>query len=651
MGLLAFVILVTAPGCALTFALSCEGLVWRSRLLLGIALSPAGAAAQVVLLKASGLSFPTAAWTVLVADALAVILVVSRARFRPSDRSQLAGAAVMLLLLVLPALVLWRTWQSFPSFPYFSWHSIHHTDICYAVTRAGVIPEDANMSGYGTKYPFLAHYFWALLSWFLDTPPNAVYLATNLLWLFVTGLLAYEAALAFGCRPATAAATGALLFLGNSFVAMAAETSRMLWPSLAKLRAFGPWDSEFTDPRSITFLQKFLDFNIMPFALALVLGLFVVGGGLLKNRYDRSWGFLLAAVLAGTGLLYPIVAPPVYVSAALIMLASAVSGASRGQILRRLVGRGLWVAGAAVVVAAVWSYLLAGRDGQALSLPSRSVVMLKSIRMLVAFGPSALLVAPLAWSRRTRRDPAVLLLAGVTAAVVILYIGVPLFAGNEYKWVFIAWSAFTVLLARALEALRLGWRSVLPVTVALALAAAGMNRALFEQMVLRHAMVYAYPEVAWNGFWMDLTKPEEDAAWLGVLRERTPPDTILIAPGTDLPLYTFSGRNEYVALDNEGPIGRVGYAHRMEVIIPGVHGLPRREYLARRQRVRELYGEESSDSYPKILESIRSGGRPVAIRFRSTDQPFLAWLREQEIGTPLMEKDDGVLWFLPAQHL
>jgi hypothetical protein len=660
MGLLAFVILAAAPGCLLSFAFTCEGLGGRTRLWLGIALSPAVAAAQLVLLKAFGASFPTAAWIVLVADAVALLLVAWRARFAPSDRAQLFGTAVTLVLVALPALVLWVSWHAWPSFPYFSWHSMHHADLCYSVTRPGIIPEDANMSGFGTKYPFFAHYYWALLSWFVDTPPNVVYLATNLLWLFVTGLLAYEAALAFGCRPPAAAATGAVLFCGNSFVAMAAETSRLLmvrfgsgdalWASVGNLRIFGPWKPLLADPRAVTFLQKYFDFNIMPFALALVLGLFVVGGGMLRNGYQRSWGALLAAVLAGVGLLYPILAPPVYVTAGLIVLASAFSGASRGQVLRRVVGRGLWVGGAALAVAAIWGYLLTGREGPALAMPSRSVVALKSVRALAAFGLPLLLVSPLFLSRRTRRDPTILLLGGITAAVVILYVGAPLYAGNEYKWVFLGWSAFTLLAARALEALGLGWRGVLPVALVLALAAAEMNRTLFEQMGIRHVMSYPYPEVAWNGFWMDLRKPETAAAWLTVLREKTPPDTILVAPGTDLPLYAFGRRNEYLALDDEGPIGRIGYAHRMEVIIPGVHGLPGRAYTERRQRVRVLYGKEVSPWYPGVLESIRAGGRPVAIRFDSRDQPFLAWLRGQGIGRPLLDDDDGVLWFLPAER-
>ena len=632
-GILAFLLLVTAPGCLVSFGLRCQGLEWRHRLLLGMALSPCVAAVQMVVLKAAGVEFAVAARWVLVFDVLALGLVLRRTRLASLEAEEWWGLLGTGLVLSAMAAALVISWRLVPSFPLFSWHAMHHSDICYALTRAGVVPDDPNMAGYAVGYPFLTHYFWALAAWFLAVPPNVAYLVTTLLGLALSAFLSYEAARALGCRPASALAAVAFVFAGNDLIGLASAVA-------------GFWSRPLGDYRALAFLQKFFDMNVMPFVLPLVSALFLLGGALLRQPRGRSWDVLFAAVLVGTGLLYPILAPAVFLAGAVIVAASArAPGTSRWPFVHRVV----WLGVAALTVAVVWGILLSGREGPSITPLSAAAMGAKATGVAVAFGPIVLFAVAATWRRRERLPAALVLTAAAGAVVAAAYVLASFYASNEYKWIFVAGIAFALLAGRALECANPSWRAVLSLVVLLTAISATLNVVRFRRMVAWHTVAFPIPDVDWEGFWLRLATPESEAAWLAVLADGTPPDTVLVAPPSRLPLYGFARRAEYVALDpHPGHLGRTGYGHPMSVGIPGVHGLPSGEYQRRRREVEGLYQNQHGDQYPQLLTSLQSLGRPLAIRFEDPSHAFLDWLRVQQIGKPLLLRSDGALWFIPA---
>jgi hypothetical protein len=652
MGIVAFLLLMCAPGCLLSFSLPCNGAGMLSRLWLGMALSPAVASLEIVLLKAAGMSFGGSARAVLIANAFAPLLIACLPRRARPQRAEVGWVAVAGAVAAAFAWVLWSSWRSWPSFSHFSWESMLQTELIYAVTRGGVVPETPGMAGHGSGYPFILHYFWAMLSWFLDRPPNAVYKATNLIWLFLSAFLTYEAARMLGSRRPTAVVAVALLFCGNSLLGGAAEGLRILavpdslLQPLLETPLFGVWKRYVTDPRFTSYLQKFFAFNVMAITLPLVSALLLAGGGVLRTR-DGSWNALFAVVLVALGLLYPLLAPPAFLAAGVIALVAAHSSRPSAPVVHSLLRHGAWIGAAALVVAAVWGPLVVSRGGRAISFASSGAMLLKSVRAAIALGPLLLLSAPLAWNERTRNDPSVLLLAGIAAAGLTMYIVGQLELGNEYKWLFVAATASALLAARTFDLFGLGSRALVLVALALIVTGVSLAHLRFEEMAIRHVMSSPFPEVEGDGFWLRMKAPEEEREWLATLSENTPEDTVLVAEGADLPYYAFARRNEYVALDR-GRIGRVGYGMRMASMLTGVHGVPREALVERRRNVNLLYNAPDPRWYPGLLGALRSLDRPLAIRFESGEHPFLRWLRDGAVGAPLLERADGVLWFVPA---
>jgi hypothetical protein len=635
--LLLLPILIVGPGALLSFGLSCPGLGWRSRLWLAVALSPIVVAVGLVSLEAAGVDFATGSRVLFAASCVGMLAIALRTARWPNRREVLSTVAIGSLLGAF-ALVLWASWRRWGMGHFFAFHSLFHTDLCYAVTRAGVFPESPLFAGYAARYPFLAHYYWAWLGWLTDTPPNVLYRYTNTAALFAVGFLCFELVRALGGRARFALLAVALLMCGNDLPALVLNA--------ADPRS--PWAEVVGDRWFNSFVQKFLSFNQMPIELALIAGTLVVTVRLLRagEGSGRAHAALLFALLVGAGTIYPLPFPPLWLGIAIVLGGKAVAARRRPQAgapRAALVA----VALATLVVAGFVAAMTAGNETSGFVFNGQRSAAF-AVRVLVAFGPLFLVAVPGFWRRNVLLDFPILLLLLTFLSALGFYI-VPKFWGMvEYKAVFVANLTLVPLVAHSLDR---RFRLSRAATAILILVLAGLGLALNAKLLTTMKGVHRFfmdPPVDIGAFQLTLRPGDLNAEWTTQVRERTPPDTVLVAPPSNLPLAIFAGRPEFVAADSAA-LGRWGYGHRARNAILRFHGVPAAAYEERMGAKRAVYaGDETR--YPTVLATLQRLRRPVAIRFENAPDPFLLWLERRRVGRLLFSGERGAVWLIDADE-
>ena len=391
------------PGALVSFGLVCPGLGWPTRLLLATASSPWVVAVGFALLQGAGASFELSARVMLAAALAGVPLMALRARREGTGPEPLAPLWVLGLMLGAFALLLVHSWEGMGLGRYFFHHGLHHADIIYSVAAPGVVPENPLFAGEGLRYPFFAHYFWAWVAWLLDRNPLLLWQPMALVWFASTGLLYYATARASGLRPWFAALSVVLLLSGCNAIGSLHDVLQ------------GYVSKDLGDARYGSFLHKYMSFNVMPFAISLLVGVIFTCTRILRGAGHRSWLALLAILLAGIGTLYPILFPVGFASAATLLVIRVDAAGEAGPASRR--GEQL---GALLLAAAVFGLsmsLLAGRSGgPPIELSNPAHAGLKTGHLALALGPLLLIALPELVQGLRGRDPITLLLAGVTLA-------------------------------------------------------------------------------------------------------------------------------------------------------------------------------------------------------------------------------------------
>jgi hypothetical protein len=530
-------------------------------------------------------------------------------------------------------------WRLIPGLRTFAWHALWHTDIAYALTRNSLLPEEPELAGMRLSYSWTGHLFWSVTGWITNLPPTVLYAATNVIWLVAAVILAY-ALCRDGLRlsrPLTLLGSGTI-FLGTNIAGTVAWIYARDWH----------WQQQYLgDLRYTPMLGKYLGFETMPFAFALMLGLTFVATIALQQRLRQLWA-ILTALLIALGLLYPILFPAGCVVIGILWLLLALQ---RFNLLAPTTARYSWPAlsglalGGIVSVAITFGFLrLITLDGSnaPIHLSTLGALQEKSMQVVVAlllFTPGLLYL----WGALRRRSAPGLLLSGGALGLMLLYVAADL-AALEYKYVLVA----TIVLAPVGAA---GVAVLLRTTVAQWVAAvgvllvlAGANQMLMLRMgALVPTNLANAPLVNETDFWLQLQPTQAEASWINAIRTHTPENTIVVTTNSRIHVSSFLARTLYVPSDADGT-AIAGYSVDNRYNLLDWRGYSPDLFDKRLAAVQALQSD-SVVQWGPALATMLSLERPLAIHL-ATDQALVAWLKTEALGTALYTTAEETVWLI-----
>lgn len=637
-----FIIFTLLPGAWVAYGFRLDALRWPARLALSGALSPVVLAAQMMALKAVGIRFAFIPLLLLAGNLPALVLIgraVDKEQSESSSKGALVGSSLFFGILALYLLIPWQLVQNLRSF---AWHALWHTDITYALTRNTLLPEEPELAGLTLAYGWVGHAYWSVLGWSSNLPPTITYAVSNLIWLLFAFLLAYALAVSgfrLG-RPAALMSVG-LTFLGTNALGAVAWTLERDWH----------WRSEYLgDIRYTPLLSKYLGFETMPFAFALLLAVALLSVVAVQQPV-RQLAAPLAITLTGLGLIYPILLP----------VGCLLAGALWLLLVTRLDQKAaiypwptlLWVAagvGASVFLSFAFLALVTqDRSTSAIHLSTVEAMgpkLYHLVSALLLFVPALL---PLGGALIKRNAP-VLLLATAGLGTMALYVVADL-AKLEYKYMLAA----TIVLA-PLAADGIDWVLYRLPKVQWGLAFAGViGLFIIHQALILQAgaqipenLVHA-PPLREDRFWVGLGPADVNADWTNAVRILTPEDTILVINKSTIHISPFAGRSLYVPSDIDGT-ATTGYSVDNRFNLLTWRGYPPQVYEDRLALIQTIYTTTSVAEMRAALAKLLTLQRPVAIHF-TPDIPLYQWLLTEGIGTELFADGKQVVWLLEPNAL
>lgn len=639
-----FIIFTLLPGAWVAYGFRLDALRWPARLALSGALSPVILAAQMVAMKAVSIPFAFIPTLLLIGN-LPVLVLIGRAvdqeqnNSKGSRKGALIGGGLCFGILALYLLIPWQLVQNLRPF---AWHALWHTDITYALTRNTLLPEEPELAGLTLAYGWVGHAYWSVLGWSSNLPPTIIYAVSNLIWLFFTFLLAYAIAVSgfrLG-RPAALMSVG-LTCLGTNVLGALAWTLEGDWH----------WRSEYLgDIRYTPLLSKYVGFETMPFAFALLLGIALLSVVAVQQPV-RQLAAPLAIVLTGLGLIYPILLP----------VGCLLAGALWLLLVTRLDPKTAiypwhtlsWIAagmGASVFLAFAFLALVTqDRSTSAIHLSTIEAMQLKLYHLvsaLLLFAPALL---PLGGALIKRNAP-VLLLAAAGLGTMALYVVADL-DKLEYKYMLAATIVLAPLAADGIDWVlyrrpAVQWGLTFATVIGLFI--------LHQTLMLRvgaqipENLLYA-PALREDRFWVGLEPTDANADWTNAVRILTPEDTILVVNKSAIHISAFAGRSLYAPSDVDGT-ATTGYSVDNRFNLLTWRGYPSQLYEDRLTLVQTLYTTTSVTEMRAALATLLTLQRPVAIHF-TPDIPLYQWLYTEGIGTQLFADETQVVWLLEPNAL
>lgn len=639
-----FTIFTLLPGAWVAYGFRLNALRAPARLAFSGALSPVILAAQMMALKAMGIPFVYIPTLLLIGN-LPALVFIARAidedatASKPRSRAALIGAGLFFSIL---ALYLFVPWQTVPNLRTFAWHALWHTDITYALTRNTLLPEEPALAGLTLAYGWVGHAYWSVVGWSANLPPTITYAVSNLLWLFFTFVLAYELAttgLRLG-RPAALMSVG-LTCLGTNAVGAVAWTLQRDWH----------WRSEYLgDIRYTPLLSKYLGFEAMPFAFALLLAAALLSAVALQQSI-RQLAAPLAITLTGLGLIYPILLPVGCLLAGVLwlLLATRLDQQSTFYSWRTL----LWIAagvGASLLLTVAFLALVTqDRSTNIFHLSTTAAMWPKIFHLGSAFLLFVPALLPLGRAF-VRRTAPVLLFAATGLGAMGLYVVTDL-DKLEYKYMLAATLVLAPLAAAGIEWLLyrrpkmqwgLAFATVIGLFVIHQTLILGVGAQIPENLV--HA-----PSLRENLFWIGLGPMDGNADWTDTVRLFTPENTILVINKSTIHISAFAGRSLYAPGDVDGTqISGYSLDHRFNLLT--WRGYPVALYEERQAVVQMLYTTTVVAKMRAAVAKLLELQRPVAIHF-TPDIPAYQWLQTAGIGSELFADGRQVVWLLDPNAL
>ena len=638
MRLAAAILLSLLPGAWIAFGLRLPGLSFGARLLTAVALAPLAVPLQLYALRLVGVPFGRAT-VFLAAGNLPALILVARRLGRP--RFDRRTAVDLLLLLVVCAASL-APQLADPQARAYTGHAWMYADTSYLSANGDLDLQEAELAGTRLAYPWAGLVFQGVISHVAGSPPVLTYIWVNLLWLFVVGCLTALLVSELGGGRLARAAGVVALFFGVNVVGYALlQAIRAVRHGEVDIRFLF---AQFGDGRFTPWLAKFLFLQQEPFAFALFLVLVLV----LVRDWPRGLAgsptVLAGVLLAGLGIVYPLLFP-----AGCAVVASGIVGSlfegSRGRRGALSLGAASVVAGVAAVAHLV--YISRDRVDPMFGLSDGWWTAAKIISAPIVLAPLLVGLAvalPGVW--RSRRRAAVVLAGGLLGSL-LLYVGLALGEWrNEYKFVFTAAACAAPFAGLAFG--RLEERRFAPALLAATTAIlAGPLAYKFSQGWPLEGL--GGPPVVAHGFDLGLAAGERFAALTAAIREKTPAGTIVVLgddPGVHFP--TLTRRKLYVPPLQEKP--HAGIGEKPDDIMKIVKGYDTRVLDERRRVVAELFDGEDDVARARSVARILALGRPVAVVV--IDEPrhaaLVRWLAGEGRGRRVYAGPDGSVWLVAS---
>jgi hypothetical protein len=537
LGFMGAAVLFVLPGMWIACGLRLDRTPFWQRLALGMVMSPVVVYAQFLLLRWVGVSFAATSVVLAVVNLPSLVLVVSRLRSVRFGGWRLAIASLGVVSVPLALLAIRLADAQLVAYAGHNWM---HGDIAYGIASGGLRPEEASLAGIKLSYPWAGHVHQAVVSYLLDVPPVVAYRWANAIWLLCIFGFASGVVASLGGNKVSKLTVSLWLALGANYVGYI--LNRTLPPTI--VRTYPVWGDERFTP----FLRKFFGFNQMPLALALFAGVVYFGTRLSVTAATRATVVSLFVLLAGLGVVYPILFPAGAAVLAGTLIAVWAFPAAEGSAVdarkQTLVLLGVLGAAALVTFAHVAVITTDRASGQLFTISTMWLLKVKTVEMVIVLVLPLLglaVVLPRIWRDR-RRVVSVLVLTSV--ACVCAYVLLHLWCcDNEYKFVYPVMICLAPFPAIALEPIldRLGRFQAIAVAV---LAAVLVAPAL-------HKVISAEPRdppllADLSAFEMRLQPGSAWAAVVDSIRENTPESTIVVAEDPPVHLPTVTGRAAYV---------------------------------------------------------------------------------------------------------
>lgn len=630
--------LTTLPGAWITFGIRLPELDWKIRLALGASLSPLVVETQLLILKFFSLAFDAAAQIVLAINLPCLYLIYRQVpTFRWKLSSKTAYFAVYLFLLLLSYLVI--PWATIADYRTFAWHALLHTDLVYTLTHAPLLPEEPTMAGLQLAFAWIGHSFWGVLGWLSDWSPTVVYSFTNVTWLAITFFLFYQLVkTALDVTDADALAGTGLLFLGTNIIG-----------AIAWLLTRNP-NFLLGDIRYTPLLSKYLGFETMPFAFALLIGLALISIISLKRRIKFLPTIIIIQLIA-LGMLYPVYFPVGCLIIAVVIFITIIRISSNPPPYTRA---DIWYLSLGLCVSLViffvsWHFLTSEGARQLLTRSHLREVIEKGFYAFLALFPLALLACPYLYRSLLRRDAVSIFLLFMVCSLlgfhVIMHLG-----DMDYKYL-LATAIFLTPLSAAGVKCYLTWQPrasslvilfLMPLLLSIHLLLLFQMRDGNGQLPLSLANA---PKVNQSSFWISLDDTEKDAGWTRAIRNLTPMDTIVVTPRSEIHIGSFVARTLYVFSDVDGS-ATAGYSMGVKYFLLNECGYPKNVYQERMQTVGSVFEESNPKQLVLLLSKLQRFNRPLAIRFPTDKAPFLTWMKQQGIGQELFSDGRNVVWYI-----
>ena len=659
-GLIGFVIFVFFPGAWITFGLHLSSWSFWTRLCIGAILSPIMVFVQFYVIRLLGASFEITV-PLLAAINLPVAVLIWKKRGSislPDHRTMILWGIVVFI----PLACLAGMWITLSEWRLFWGHPWMYADTVYSFANGELVPEDTVLAGFKLSYPWALHIYQAVLSYALNSPPISNYIWANLLWLiFMIHLNSKLVSKLGGNRLAAVSSVIFLLFGANILGYILPRWGPYpLTKLLEVLHLKGVWI--WGDYRYTPWLLKFYSFNNMPMALALVSAIaFLMAES--WSEADPWWKrpLLLLMLLSGIGLIYPVLIPPAYVLVSVGGLCILIENYQKQE---RLLDKKLLAMGAAIALSMVIIFIyldIVTQDSmkaEMLGPSTLSKIGRKSLESLVVLFPlilGMLLTFFKCW--KSGRHATLVLISGAISSIV-LYMGLAIpYWSNEYKFIFTASICLAPFCGLALEPLLKIMREwTIPFIIFFYLVMA-------SPLIHKTYLIYKeYPDFRKNiplldtqNFDLRLDDGERFSGITDAIREKTTVNTILVSDQIELHLPTITRRKLLVGLP-DGELRpdlkyfRLGLNVRYETYLSGLRGYNDKQYSDRITLVKNLFHTQYDDYRMESLNRILELGRPIGIIIDKTrNSSVLKWFEDNQIGNPIYQGNDLVLWIVEPE--
>jgi len=634
--LLAFLSLAFLPGAWVTFSRLGHALSVRSRLFVGLMLSPFVVIVQFYMLRFLGLSFGNTAMFLVVMNLPAAVLIArTPARWGLPDWR---GLAIVASFYAVPFGLLAVRLHD-PELQVFYGHSWMHTDIMYRIAQGDLLPEEPALAGLQVGYPWGGHVYQALLSYVSGSTPLLSYARTNVVWLLgIFGTVGATAACLGGGRVAQASTAVWLAFglnpVGFSLGVMLPSALTERYPIFGNWR-YAPW------------MRKFYGLDQMAFALgmyaALVLVLVAPGRGRLSRGSQVIAGLLVVAI----GIVYPLYFPAAAAVLIARMAANVLWAEPGGRRQWAAESVGMTVALGVASLTTLLHLQLVTRDRimpTGITLHSLRDFGLQAISVVVVL--SALGLAVAAAFRRQYRDNRISLMVLLLAAAgsVLLYVAflIPN-VRNEYKYMMSAAVCLAPFPGIALEPLLV--RRPRTAILAVALLVVAVVAPAAWRMAANWPDVSGFRmNVEARGFDLRLSDADPLAAAVDAIREATDPRTMVVSVDTLHHLPTVTQRVLYVPY-RDGRFAGVGLG--TDFTLAGMKGYGAQILRERREVLERVYSAESEDARSAAWATLTGLRRPIAVVIDDSRHAGLReWLVARREGRPIISSGGVTVWYV-----